>query len=101
MNAEEIAARVARARELGTAHGSVPEMPFVEDGADLDGYEPWYPEGYTSYVFWDAGSALLMDALGERGEASDDGVYGARQRMLEAYCEAFAAASGTPWDTSG
>ncbi len=96
----EIAAKVKRARELGTEHGTKGDLPYVADGEPAAGYEPWYPEGYTSYVYWDAGSALLMDALGEHGEPADDGAWEARRQMTEAYCEAFAKASGTPWNTA-
>lgn len=94
----ETAAKITRARELGTEHGSKGDLPYIADGEPPAGYHPCYPEGYTSYVYWDAGSALLMDALAEHGDPPDDDTWEARRLMTEAYCEAYAKASGTPWD---
>ena len=88
------------ARRLGAEHGKtrdVPYSPAEED--DMGGYEPWYPEGYVSYVYWDAGSARLMDDLGETTETTEDN-WTERDALLRAYCEAYAAAAGITFDTT-
>ena len=102
MTGDKFAVLLATARNLGRSHGRTGDLAFAPGKGEPDpvGYEPWHPEGYTSYVFWDAGSALLMDALGLHGEAEGDVEWGQRDVLLRAYCEAFASASGTPWDTS-
>lgn len=88
---------IDRARELGTEHGQARDVPYAPEG-DVDGYEPWHPDGYVSYVYWDAGSARLMDDLGETS-ATDDGNWAERAVCVRAYCEAYAQAAGIPFDT--
>jgi len=88
------------ARRLGTEHGTTRDVPYSPpDGSDVDGYEPWYPEGYVSYVYWDAGSARLMDDLGETTDTTEDN-WPERDALLRAYCEAYATAAGITFDTT-
>jgi hypothetical protein len=88
------------ARRLGTEHGAARDLPYSPaDGRDVDGYEPWYPEGYVSYVYWDAGSARLMDDLGETSQ-TDESNWAERDALTRAYCEAYAAAAGIAFDTA-
>ena len=92
--------KIERARQLGTEHGQAGDMPYAPgDGSDVDGYDPYSPDGYTSYVYWDAGSAGLMTELGETEDTSD-GNWAGRIEMTRAYCEAYAQATGTPFDTT-
>lgn len=92
--------QLEEARRLGTQHGQARDLPYApEDGADVDGYEPWHPDGYVSYVYWDAGSARLMDDLGETSETDADN-WDERAGLVRAYCEAYAVAAGIPFDTS-
>jgi hypothetical protein len=100
---EETAAmgKLETAHRLGTDHGEARDVPYSPaDGADVDGYEPWHPDGYVSYVYWDAGSARLMDDLGETSETTD-GNWAERGALTRAYCEAYAVAAGVPFDTTG
>jgi hypothetical protein len=91
--------KFAEARALGTRHGTARDVPYAPaDGGDVDGYEPWYPEGYVSYVYWDEGSARLMDDLGETSETTDAN-WAERIELARAYCEAYAAAAGISFDT--
>lgn len=92
--------QIDEARRLGSAHGQARDVPYAPgDGRDVDGYDLYDPDGYVSYVFWDAGSARLMDDLGETGETTA-GNWAARGALVRAYCEAYAAAAGIPFDTS-
>ena len=93
--------KLETARRLGSEHGTARDVPYSPaDGYEPDGYEPWHPDGYVSYVYWDAGSARLMDALGETSDTTD-GNWAERDALTRAYCEAYAAAAGIPFDTSG
>lgn len=89
---------LSKARSLGTKHGQTGDLPYAPDG-DVDGYEPWHPDGYVSYVYWDAGSARLMDDLGETSETTESN-WEERGALVRAYCEAYAEAAGIPFDTS-
>ncbi len=92
--------KLSEARRLGSEHGRAGDMPYApDDGRDVDGYDPYSADGYTSYVYWDAGSARLMDALGETS-ATDDGNWAERDALTRAYCEAWAEAAGTPFETA-
>ena len=92
--------KLETARRLGTEHGTARDLPYAPaDGADVNGYDPYAPDGYVSYVYWDAGSARLMDALGETSE-TDESNWPERQTLLRAYCEAYAEAAGVAFDTS-
>ena len=87
--------KIDLARRLGAEHGRTRDVPYSPaDGSDVAGYEPWYPEGYVSYVYWDAGSARLLDDLGETG-ATDE-----RVALVRACCEAYAVAAGVEFDTA-
>ena len=91
---------LTQARRLGTQHGEAGDVPYAPaDGSDVNGYDPYTPDGYTSYVYWDAGSARLMDDLGETS-ATTEGNWAEREALLRTYCEAYAAATGTPFDTT-
>jgi hypothetical protein len=84
------------AAALGTEHGRARSMPYAP--ADGSGpAEAYEPDGYVSYVFWDAGSALLMDAVGETGDTTDEN-WAVRTELAQAYCRAYAAAAGVPFD---
>ena len=92
--------KLETARRLGTQHGETRDVPYSPaDGRDVDGYEPWHPDGYVSYVYWDAGSARLMDDLGEASETTA-GNWEERAALTRAYCEAYATAAGVQFDTS-
>ena len=88
------------ARRLGTEHGTAGDLPYSPaDGSEPAGYVPWHPDGYVSYVYWDAGSARLMDDLGETSETTEAN-WGERTALTRAYCEAYAAAAGIDFDTT-
>jgi hypothetical protein len=93
--------KTGTARRLGSEHGTARDFPYSPaDGSDVRGYDPYAPDGYVSYVYWDAGSARLMDALGETSETTD-GNWAERTALVRAYCEAYAEAAGMPFDTTG
>jgi hypothetical protein len=92
--------KLETARSLGTEHGTTRDLPYAPaDGSDVSGYDPYSPDGYVSYVYWDAGSARLMDALGETSDTSD-GNWAERTALTRAYCEAYAEAAGVAFDTT-
>ena len=92
--------KLETARKLGSEHGTTRDLPYAPaDGRDVRGYEPWHPDGYVSYVYWDAGSARLMDDLGEASETAD-GNWAERDALTRAYCEAYAEAAQVPFDTT-
>jgi hypothetical protein len=82
------ARRLDAARRLGREHGRAGTVPFGEPGHV-------YPESgrtgtpsYTEYVYWDAGSARLLDALGVTGDTTQEN-YATRSALVAAYCDAF------------
>ena len=60
-----------QARRLGQQHRSTAVTPF----------------GDVEHVYWDAGSARLLDVLGVTSPTTADNAPG-RQRLVEAYCDA-------------
>ena len=60
-----------QAHRLGQQHRSAAVTPF----------------GEVEHVYWDAGSAALLDALGVTSPAMADNAPG-RQRLVDAYCDA-------------
>lgn len=91
---------LSKARSLGAEHGRTRDVPYApDDGRDVAGYDPYDPDGYVSYVYWDAGSARLMDDLGETSDTTE-GNWEERGELVRAYCEAYAEAAGIPFDTS-
>jgi hypothetical protein len=60
-----------QARRLGQQHRSTVVTPF----------------GDVEHVYWDAGSARLLDVLGVTSPTTADNAPG-RQRLIEAYCDA-------------
>jgi hypothetical protein len=82
------ARRLDAARRLGREHGRAGTVPFGEPGHV-------YPESgrtgtpsYTEYVYWDAGSARLLDALGVTGDTNQEN-YATRNALVAAYCDAY------------
>jgi hypothetical protein len=62
---------IAQAQRLGQQHRAAGITPFGDAG----------------YVFWDEGSARLLDALGATSPTTGDNAPG-RHRMAAAYCDA-------------
>jgi hypothetical protein len=92
--------KLETARSLGARHGKTRDLPYAPaDGSDVAGYDPYDPDGYVSYVYWDAGSARLMDDLGETSDTTE-GNWAERDALTRAYCEAYASAAGIPFDTT-
>jgi hypothetical protein len=88
MTNEQHAELLDTARRLGQQHGRDGTTPFGEPGhvyGDAD------DNGYTSYVYWDEGSARLLDALGDTGDTTAEN-YGPRTVVVSAYCDAYDAA---------
>ena len=81
------------ARTLGASHGQAGTTPFGEPGRTYPPAGTFGNPSYTDYVYWDAGSALLLGALGETGEATSEN-YQPRTAMVAAYCDAYDAEAG-------
>jgi hypothetical protein len=89
------AQRLEAARQLGAEHGQARITPFgvpghAYPGSGRDG-DPSYPE----YVYWDEGSARLLDALGETGDTTGEN-YPSRTALVNAYCDAYETARHSP-----
>jgi hypothetical protein len=73
------------ARRLGQQHGHDGTTPFGQTGHE---YGNAADNGYTSYVYWDEGSARLLDVLGDTGDTTAEN-HGPRAEVVSAYCTAY------------
>jgi len=64
--------RLDTARRLGREHGRAGTVPFGQPGGAYPESGKTGAPSYTEYVYWDAGSGRLMDALSETGDTTQD-----------------------------
>jgi len=87
-NGAEYSGQLDAARRLGREHGRAGTTPFGGPGHAYPESSQTGTPSYTDYVYWDAGSANLMDALGETGETTEEN-HATRAALVAAYCDTY------------
>ena len=80
--------KLRAARRLGRRHGRAGTTPYGDPRLASYLVAGNMYKDYTAYVYWDAGSGLLMDALGETSETTEAN-WPDRLKLVSAYCDAY------------